>query len=137
MIHLNTHCRVPIYQDENSDPSSHRSSKRTLSDEQDITPHNKISITRNRSPLHSKTPFDNKENITPYSAKRVEGNKIKSTATQKTAKDLQITLRNSRTVPFGESQATYSENENENENEMISSIKRFKNESGQIVNVDS
>ena len=134
MILSNTNSKVynPIYQDENNDPSSHRSSKRTLSDELDITPHNRMP--RNRSPLQtrsSKTPFSNKENLTPYNAQKVESNKIKSTATQRATKDLQITLRNSKTVPFGESQITY------DENEIVSSIKRFKNESGQIVNVDS
>ncbi|RIA85091.1 hypothetical protein C1645_831299 [Glomus cerebriforme] len=137
MIPLNTPSRVhiTIYQDEV--PSSRRNNKRILSDEMDITPQSRRnrSLSQNRTPSNSlrtlgkpKTPLGDKVNLTPYNPQKISINRTKSTSTPKN--NLQVTLKNSKTVTFSESQTTY-------ENEVALSNKRFKNESGQIVNMDT
>ncbi|PKK66153.1 hypothetical protein RhiirC2_853078 [Rhizophagus irregularis] len=131
-IPSNTPSRVhiTIYQDDA--PSSRKSNKRILSDEMDVTPHSRKTM-RNRSPSQSRTPmnslrisgkprvpFYDKVNLTPYNPHKALINKSKSTSTPKTAK----------TVTFSDSHTTY-------ENEVTSANKKFKNESGQVVNIDS
>jgi hypothetical protein len=132
MVPSNTPSRVhiTIYQDDV--PPSRKSNKRIISDEMDVTPHNRRTV-RNRSPSQSRTPMNSlripskprvplcdKVNLTPYNPQKVLISKSKSTSTPKTTK----------TVTFSESQTT-------NENEVTSANKKFKNESGQIVNMDS
>lgn len=132
MAPSNTPSRVhiTIYQDDV--PPSRKSNKRILSDEMDVTPHNGKTM-RNRSPSQSRTPMNSlrisgkpkmplcdKVNLTPYNSQKILIDKSNSTSTPKTGK----------TVTFSDSHTTY-------ENEVTSANKKFKNESGQVVNIDS
>ncbi|CAG8521082.1 3769_t:CDS:2 [Funneliformis caledonium] len=126
----NTPSKVLInsYHDENNVPTSRKSNKRTLGDDMDLTPFNILSNARIRSPSQARTssilrntpgkPFGSKENLTPYFAQQFESNKMSS-----------IT-KSSKTVSVNGSQTAY-------DDEIISPMKRIKNETGHIINVDA
>src|SRR5437764_6189644 len=115
---------ITIYQDEDNVPISRGNNKRTLG-KMDITPHNRSSPA---SPSQSRT--HSKLLRTPVRTRTPFANLSNKTKSMSTPKDSQVALKNSKTVTFSGSQTNV-------ENETASSSKRFKNDSGQIVNVDS